>query len=244
METLIASFEERLAEVDVYLDFLKSIEATAQNGPPRLNGADNPITASQQKILFSTVYLQLYNLVEASMTRCIDAVAAATMTDSRWRPADLSAHLRKEWVRAKAKPYADLHPDRRYTTAVEVFDHVVAALPVVEFEIERGGGGNWDDAVIENVCQRLGLAINAPPEVYSAVKRRFQDDMGPLTLVKVLRNRLAHGSISFVECAETTTVARLVELRDMTAAYLRQVVSRFDTFISGYEFVAEDRRPA
>jgi hypothetical protein len=244
MDTLLASFEERLAEVDVYLDFLKSIEATAQAGPPRLDGADQPITTAQQKILFSTVYLQLYNLVESSMTRCIDAVAKATMTGSRWRPADLSLHLRKEWVRAKARPYVELNAEHRFTTAVEVCNHLVAALPVVEFEIEKGGGGNWDDTAIESVCQRLGLAINAPADVYSAVKRRFQDDMGPLTLVKVLRNRLAHGSISFVECAETTTVARLVELRDMTAAYLRQVVSRFDSFITGYEFVAEDRRPA
>lgn len=244
METLMASFEERLSEVDVYLDFLRSIDATAQTGPPRLDGAEHPITAAQQKILFSTVYLQLYNLVESSMTRCIEAVARATMTGSQWRPADLSEHLRKEWVRAKARPFGDLNPNHRYEAAIEVCNHLVAALPVVGFEIEVGGGGNWDDTVIENVCTRLGLRINAPTEVYSAIKRRFQDDMGPLTLVKVLRNRLAHGSISFVECAETTTVARLIELRNMTVDYLRQVVSRFDTFITDYEFVAEDRRPS
>lgn len=60
MQELINSFEERLTEVEAYLDFLQVMEQSAQEGPPRLEGAEHPITAQQQKILYSGVYLQLY----------------------------------------------------------------------------------------------------------------------------------------------------------------------------------------
>jgi hypothetical protein len=86
------------------------------------------------------------------------------------------------------------------------------------------------------------LVVSEP--VYSAVKRRFQDDLGPLALVKQLRNRLAHGSISFAQCAENVTVARLVELKDKTVDYLREVVGCFNAYLDTFEYLLPERRPA
>ena len=71
MSELMNGFHERLAEVETYLEFLSTMEARAQHGPPRLEGAEHPISAQQQRILYSSVYLQLYNLVESTMSRCI-----------------------------------------------------------------------------------------------------------------------------------------------------------------------------
>ncbi|AHG20731.1 hypothetical protein Z042_14780 [Chania multitudinisentens RB-25] len=244
MNVLIQGFQERLAEVDAYLAFLSDMELRAQHGPPRLDGVEHPISAQQQRILYSSVYLQLYNLVESTMTRCIEAVTEAAKEGNRWKPSDLSESLRREWVRTIARTHEDLNADNRLHNAFLLCDHLVASLPVAEFNIEKGGGGNWDDQAIEAISKRLGFELVVSQSVYSDIKRRFQDDLGPLSLVKQLRNRLAHGSISFAQCAEDVTVARLLELKEKTVAYLHEVVACFNAYIEGFEYLHPDRRPA
>jgi hypothetical protein len=245
MAALIEAFDERLAEVETYLSFLVMLEEQARRGPPRLEGAEHPITTQQQKILYSSVYLQLYNLVESTMTRCIDLVVEVAKKEGAWRPSQLADALRKEWVRATARTHIELTPVHRLDHALLLCNQLVASLPIdQEFSIDKGGGGNWDDAAIEEFSQRLGFALNVSQPVYSAVKRPVRDDLGPLALVKKLRNDLAHGSISFTECAENITVARLVELKDQTANYLREVVGRFVAYTENFEFLSPEHRPA
>lgn len=244
MEALVNAFEERLTEVEAYLAFLGVVEQCAQAGPPRLEGAEHPITVQQQKILYSGVYLQLYNLVESTMTRCIDAVAKAATDAGPWFPGDLCKSLRKEWVRVVARTHTDLTPDNRLVSALELCQHLVDALPLVAFTIEKGGGGNWDDGAIEAISARLGFQLRVSPEVYRGIKQRIKDDLGPLALVKDLRNRLAHGSISFTQCAENVSVDELIELKNKTVKYLREVVARFVAYIEGFEFLVPERRPS
>ena len=244
MSALITSFQERLAEVDTYLEFLSTMEMCAQQGPPKLDGAEHPISAQQQRILYSSVYLQLYNLVESTMSSCIEAVTEAARENDRWVPGDLSQSLRREWVRVMARTHEELTPEHRLDKALYLCDHLVALSPVADFVLDKGGGGNWDDQAIEAISKRLGFQLVVSEPVYSAVKRRFQDDLGPLVLVKQLRNRLAHGSISFAQCAEDVTVARLVDLKVKTVDYLREVVGCFDAYLDSFEYLLPERRPA
>lgn len=244
MSELVNGFHERLAEVEAYLEFLSTIEERAKYGPPRLEGVAEPISVQQQRILYSGVYLQLYNLVESTMSRCIDAVTEATKESGRWMPSDLSQELRREWVRAMARTHEELTPDHRLNSALILCEHLVSALPVAEFALEKGGGGNWDDQAIEAISKRLGFQLVVSEPVYSAIKRRFQDDLGPLALVKQLRNQLAHGSISFAQCAENVTVTRLVDLKDKTVDYLREVVGCFNAYLDTFGYLVPERRPA
>lgn len=244
MSDLNAGFQERLAEVEAYLDFLMVMERCAQTGPPRLDGAEHPITTQQQRILYSSVFLQLYNLVEATMTRCVEAVAAAARDNGRWKPGDLCDDLRREWVRATARTHMDLSPQNRLESALELCEHLVASLPISTFDIERGGGGNWDDVEIEKFTKRLGFQLTVSPPVYSAIKRPFRDDLGPLELVRQLRNSLAHGSISFAQCSEDVTVERLIDLKDRTVQYLGEVVASFARYVDGFEYLVPGKRPA
>ena len=220
------------------------MEVCAQQGPPRLQGAEHPISVQQQRILYSSVFLQLYNLVEATMSRCIETVAAAASENGQWKPGDLATELKREWVRATARTHeSSLTPAHRLDRALAMCDLLIASLPIAEFDIDKGGGGNWDDAAIEAISHRLGFRLIVSPPVYSAIKRRFQDDLGPMALVKDLRNRLAHGSISFAQCAEDVTVARLQELKGMTVAYLREVVGCFANYVEAHEYLIPERRP-
>lgn len=244
MDILTEGFQDRLREIEAYLDLLDNLEQQVQDGPPRIGTAGPVITALQQKILYSSVFVQLYNLVEATVTRCLNAVSEAAAQSGRWQPGDLADDLRRDWVRVKARTHVELHPEKRLDGAFAMCEHLIHMLPVSAWEISRGGGGSWDDLAIEDLCQRLGLALDITDTVKTRVKRHFRDDRGAMVYVKTFRNWLAHGNISFAEGGENLTVADLRELTAGTSLYLGEVVARFRAYIDGYEFLVPNRRPA
>lgn len=237
-------FDERLGEIEAYLELLREIEIAAQSGPPKIQGSDARITASQQKILYSSVYLQLYNLVEATVSRCIDAVSAAAASGSRWRPEDLNNEMRGEWVRATARTHVALSPDNRLRTAILMCEHLIENLPMNDFKIDVGGGGNWDDEAIQKISSRIGCQLRISAQTRAAVKRPLRDDMGSMKLVRALRNGLAHGSISFIECAGEVSVSELVHLVESVGSYLRETIDCFSSYVDLFEFLQPDRKPA
>ncbi len=227
---LVPFFEERYAEIEAHLSFLQNVEDAARGGAPRFRGTDAPITTEQKKILNSGLYLQLYNLVEATVLRCLEAVVAAVEEAER-RPSELSIGLRTEWVRSIARTHSDLGPDKRLQAALDLCEQLLQQMPVRGFKIEPGGGGNWDDSSIEKMCERVGFGLTLSPSVVRAAKRHMRDDMGALKLVKNRRNGLAHGSLSFVDCSDGVTVAELQELVTAVGGYLREAVGCFMSFI-------------
>lgn len=245
MSALRESFDERVEEVHSYMDFLNSLEAQVQTGSPSLAGDedDHGITPQQQKLLYASVYLQLYNLVEATATLCVESVATAARNEEKWKPHDLAEPLRREWVRSTARTHIDLSYPKRLNAAIAAVDFVVEAHPVSDFVIEKGGGGNWDDAAIEEMSNRLGCQLKVSPSIYSLIKRPVKDDLGPLALVKSRRNSLAHGSMSFAESASEVTVSDLKALVNAVVDYLDEVVRQFDSYVEDFEFLVPESRP-
>ncbi|SDA25479.1 MAE_28990/MAE_18760 family HEPN-like nuclease [Sphingomonas sp. NFR15] len=244
MSDLSDRFDERFGEITAYLELIDGIEKLVQSGVPRLGENGPPVTAPQQRILNSSVYLQLYNLVEATITNCLDAVSKVAMRRAEWAPGDLTAELRREWVRYIARTNLPAGPDKRLEDAIGLCDHLVAALPIAEFDIEKGGGGNWDDNAIKKIASRIGFDLRVSRAVEREVKRKVRNDLGSLALIVDLRNALAHGRLSFVDCGQDDSAAELRKLAGRVAAYLREVIAAFDLFIKEHRYIVPARRPA
>jgi hypothetical protein len=237
-------FEERFAEINSYLDFLRTVEEAVGAGTPRLEGSEAAITTSQQKILYSSVYLQLYNLVEATVSRCIEEIGkAASSHPSAWQAGDLIQELRIEWVRGMARTHSNLTPDHRLNNAVAMCEHLIARLPIEQLKIDIGGGGNWDDEEIFKIGKRVGCRLAISAKTMENVKRPHRDSMGAMKLVKNRRNNLAHGQISFVACAEGIVVSELRDIADATGDYLREAIACFASYIDLCAYVLPERRP-
>lgn len=246
MIDLRTDFQERVNEVDAYMKLVTAIEHAAQQGTPILRnrkGDVSTVEPLQQKIIYGGVYIYLYNLVEATVSRCIAAIENAASAASRWRADDLSTQLRSEWVRSVARTHEDLATENRFKAAIDMCEHLVAMLPV-SIKIERGGGGNWDDIAIARVANRIGVQLQLNVATESRIKRHVRDNKGPLALIKHLRNKLAHGEMSFSECGDGRTSTELEELVSLTKNYLEEVITSFETFIARYEFLQPARRPA
>jgi hypothetical protein len=243
MDTLKNTFQDRYAEILAYLDLLENIEMAIQAGIPRIGGENGAtISAQQQKILKSGVYLQLYNLIESTVTNCLDAVSRTAITAVSRLPSDLSNELRREWVKYVAKTNVDQGAEKRLSNAIVLCEHLVNSLPIASFEIEKGGGGNWDDDQISKVAKRIGCNITISNALYRKIKRPLRDDMGPLSLVVNLRNNLAHGSLSFAECGQYDTVANLRWLSETIGSYLQEVVRHFEEYIREQKYLRAEVR--
>ena len=234
---MVAFFDERFGEIEAYLELLQQVETAAGEGAPKIQGSDTPITASQQKILYSSIYLQLYNLVEATISQCMYAISEAAVEGEKWLPQQLNESLLSEWVRATAKTHQVLTPEHRLERAMSMCVRLIDQLPIETFDVELGGGGNWDDAAIEQLSTRVGCALDIPGDVNTAAKRHVRDDMGALKLVKTRRNQLAHGSISFVDCADGITVAELSAIIEAVGNYLRAAIDCFSTYVDLLHFL-------
>jgi len=116
-------------------------------------------------------------------------------------------------------------------------------LPISAWSVERGGVGNWDDIGIQEISARLGCNLRISQAALDGIKRVIRDDKSALGLIKYLRNRLAHGDLSFAECGDSVTVGELRDIKERTAAYLREVVGAFRTYIDRYEYLVPARRP-
>lgn len=238
MELPSDGLEEHLREVSAYLEFLKSIERATMSGPPRIVGSDRPITAEQQRILYSSVFLQLYNVVEATVTRCLDFVTIATFNSRKPKPSELNDKLRRVWVQEVARTHVDLTPGHRLDNALKLCDHLVRQLPVESFKLTKGAG-NWDDTEIEQITKQLGCTLAVPREAFRAVKQPFRNDKNALRLIKSLRNQLAHGEISFAQCSEGVTVEELERLTVLTSDYLRGVAASFEIYVASGSYMQQ-----
>ena len=240
MSAVTEVFNERLQEIETYLDLLDALDRQVQSGPPEIGGS--PITVRQQRILYSSVYLQLYNLVEATVACCIDAICTASAIDGKWKTEDLTQELRREWTRLTARTHLFMNEERRLSYTVKALDKVIQG-EAVSWPPDRPRRGNWDDDAIAALSAKLGCELQLSPEVYEAVKRPIRDDKGPLKLIRDLRNRLAHGALSFEECGTGVTVTDLRETKDKTVSYLRVVVAAFSTHVDEHRFLVPAKRP-
>ncbi len=141
-----------------------------------------------------------------------------------------------------ARTHEILNTEGRLEAALRMCDHLVEMLPV-RMKIHQGGGGNWDDEEIFRFAERLGVRLKLNSKTVADVKRPLRENKGALQLIKHLRNKLAHGEMSFAECGEGLSASQLADLKDRTVRYLSEVLDCFEGFITRYEYLADSKRP-
>jgi len=243
MIDVLQEFKERVGEIDAYLEFLSYCDAQLRDSLPRVGKTPVVISSMQQRVLHSSVYVQLYNLVESTINKCIESVWQA-IHEGKWKPSDLSDKLRLEWISQKTKKNKILsHQDKLDNIIMDLLNHFIGGSPVGELQMGKWGRGNYDDKKICLLAKKLGCKLNIREDYKENIKRHVKNDWGPLKLIVEYRNDLAHGKISFAECGANVTVEDLRKITEDTANYLKEVVISFQLFVSSYEFLNSSSRP-
>ncbi len=241
MELVRSVFNERIYDIESYFELVNNIELAISSGGAILhfNTTSYVVKPEQQKIMYSSIYLHLYNLIESTISMLIDAVERHATTGINGQLGLLTEKMRKIYVTSVAAPYELLTNEKRLEKALVLFEQVLNLHPI-DIKIPPGGGGNWDVTEIEKLSKSIGVNIALSAPLKQKVMRPFRDDKSPIRLIKDIRNKLAHGSISFTECGNNHVASDFRMLIDIVKDYLNHVIEKYEAYIDqhGYRTTA------
>ncbi|MEZ8410475.1 MAE_28990/MAE_18760 family HEPN-like nuclease [Vibrio splendidus] len=239
MQLVRSSYTERISDIEAHFELIQNISyAIGSNGLARfpVNGAHYTISIQQQKILYASAYLQLYNLVESTVTQLLKAVGNHSQNGINGDLTKLSNKIRDLYLKHILPPEGNLTPEKRLEQALTLL-HQAVGVAEVEITIPRGGGGNWDYQEIDKLNRRIGVELQLPQAILSRVQRPFRNDRGSLRYIKEVRNDLGHGSISFAECGTGHMPSEIRELIDVVKEYLEQLMDAYETYLNNRSYL-------
>ncbi|AOA58186.1 MAE_28990/MAE_18760 family HEPN-like nuclease [Acinetobacter larvae] len=233
MELVRSIFNDRVSDIESYFELVHNIELAISTGNAVLRFNDNNymIQPEQQKILYSSIYLHLYNLIESTISSLIKAIERHATLGIDGQLNLLTEKMRKLYVTSVTAPYELLNNEKRLEKAILLFEQVLNLKPF-DIKIPLGGGGNWDVSEISKLSNNIGVEIRLSGSLRQKVMQPFRDDKAPIRLIKEIRNKLAHGSISFTECGNNHVASDFRRLIDIVKDYLGYIIDQYDAYIN------------
>lgn len=228
MITVIADFEKRVREVDIYFRHLEAIEE--KDGKLSIATVGGRVNKSLDpdlvKVLKANMFILLYNMVESSVRQSLveifDTINAENMTY-----AEASDHIKTLWI-------SKGHCKFNSKSAEQIFQALSSlAGNVIKIELVDGdiSGGNIDGRKIRELSSKYGFSNTAHRNAKNGSK---------LFEVKKHRNDLAHGLVSFSECGRNYTISDLRKAKHEVVLYLRATLRNISKYLSEKKFRAEN----
>lgn len=230
MQAVIDSFNDKVKEIDIYVDMLRALEQPGvefhfPNMPfqKRFLAPDSDWI----KTLKATTFLLIYNLVESSVRDGIGVIYDNAKADN-CTAEELHESIRKVWVKQaykKIENSENIAPFRE--KGHELVDSVIAKAVAELDKKYLPISGNLDAKAIRDLCDKHGLS-------FSKLKTARRGDK--LRLVKAKRNSLAHGDESFVECGRDYTVSDIEEIKKQSVIYVRVLLNNVKSYVKGKKY--------
>ena len=231
MNAIISEFEQRASEIDSYLKLLGRMEQPdvilynrAKRRRLRVFGQDS------FKVMKATVFLLIYNLVEASIRSAFRRVYEK-IEDEGKTLGDVRKELRNLWIGQQFRTFdSDSASARNYRELIERLAEEVLQNSVLKLSAKRLPiSGNLDSDRIRNVCKRHGVEVKVHGRAKGGVE---------LGTVKEQRNALGHGSVTFAECGRQYAVSDLERIKRQTVVFVRSILKNVKRYLEEGAYVA------
>lgn len=228
MQDVLDSFEERVAEIDLYFKMLAAFEEPDvqlyfPHKHARKYHLPNP---DWLKTLKATAFLLIYNVVEASVRDGIGAIYERAKADGCTME-NLEERIRKIWI---DQSFKDLKTIESFQQKGHELVRMALERTVADLRKDRiPVSGNLDDAKIRDLCDKHGMTFS---------RQRVATMGSKLSTVKAKRNALAHGNESFAECGRQFTVSDLLEIKRQAERYIRGVLATIKRYVNSGKYRA------
>lgn len=228
----LALLDSRYNEVKKHLDF---VEVLINEKVDKLASTDKKVAfkiihfdidRDFTKTQLATTYLLLYNLIEAVMTQVIDAIHI-TIQNQNLSFEQLSDKLKNHYFSNFRKSLKDEKNHARTRKNLENEMGNIFGLIITGFRADRKAlfKGNITSEIIVQCCEKYGFEIAEHDYSISKSGRCLQN-------IKDMRNELAHGSLSFMDCGHSCSIDELRNYTNEVYAYLHAVVLGIDQYIT------------
>jgi hypothetical protein len=223
MQQFINEFEERVKEVDEYLDFLEQLDKPQVQLHFPHQGTHSEIDIKVKKILNAHVFLMLYNLVEYSIRDGMVEIYRK-ITSHHYPYEKLRQEIREIWInshyRKIFKTTANWESAKRM--AIQLVEDAVNHATIQLDEEALPISGNLDARQIRNICELHGILYQTRPEAKGGSKLR---------IVKEQRNSLAHGHLSFYEAGKHFNVTDLKTIENEVVMFIRDILTNMADYV-------------
>ena len=203
MQNTMSIFNDRKEEIEFYFSVMIEID----NDNPNIQTIDN---TRFYKIMKSNFLLMLYNLVEA----CIVSGMMEIYEDLGNNNCSYSQVIQEIWSKYKINEiYGPATERAAYENRVQqIIQDITTNAPIILSKDALGISGNLNAKKIKDICDkhRIRYRLATPGESLERVKRE--------------RNSLAHGDVSFSDCARDLTIGDLENIKDEVILFLSGIL--------------------
>lgn len=206
MQNTLSIFSDRNKEIEFY--FLVMVDINNEN--TNIHTADN---TRFYKILKSNFLLMLYNLVEACIVSGMMEIYESLRNDG-CSYNQVIQEIQKIWLKNKINEiYGPTTIQIAYENRVkQIIQDITINSPIILSKKALGISGNLNAKKIKDVCDkhRIRYHLNTKGESLELVKRE--------------RNNLAHGDVSFSDCARELTINDLESIKNEVILFLKDIL--------------------
>lgn len=208
MNDTFSIFEDRKNEIEFYFSVMIEIDRESDN----IRTIDN---SRFFKISKSNFILMLYNLVEACTVNGMLEIYR-NLKDDNCTYNNVIDEIKKIWSKYKiSQVYGPMTAKETYQNTVEKIINDITTDNPIELELNKntwGIAGNLDARKIKSICDK------------HRIRYRLQCDGASLKQVKDKRNSLAHGYMSFSNCARDLTIDELGNIKNEVFTFLEAIL--------------------
>ena len=220
MTSVISDFNKRSNEINLYFKLLEKIlDKNAilflpNNQTRKYNDFDDEL----QKVMKANMFLLLYNLAESSIKQAIVEIYD-TITAENVQYSNVSEQIKKIWIKLNYKNFNQHGTDRIY----EAIEQIALDFIEIEFEVNKNISGNIDALKIREFASQIG---------FSTKTHHSLNNGASLHQVKIQRNKLAHGDLSFAECGRNYTLSDLKTINNQVIKYLYRILLNIEKYLN------------
>ena len=233
MSDFINTYNNRKHEIQNFIIFMEYIENTEVNeSDSKLHGfihsPDNNLTyQSLINTLKSNFSLMLYNILEYTVSGLHDELYTE-ISINNLSYIDVSERIQTIWHKVKLndanKNSAGF--DTLLAKSKYILDSVINKNTITLSSRDTITGGNLDDKALIKIFDSHGIAFT---------KNYFRSDI--LGNIKTTRNDLAHGSVSFADALESSSISDLKEKSKIMINFLDDLIQSVKLYTDDKKYI-------
>lgn len=218
MQNTLEIFLDRIEELELYYSIMLDLD----NERPTIRTINN---SRFFKILKSNYILMLYNLVESCTISGIMEIYEQLKNDNCTYQ-DVIDEIKDIWVNSQvSKIYGPTTTQSAYEKRVKMIIENITQNSVIELDKDSFKlAGNLDAKRIKSLCDKHRIRYVA------------EDNKSALRMVKEKRNSLAHGDVSFSECARDLTLSDLADIKIAVVDFMRGILDGMERYYNNKEY--------
>ncbi|WP_347460652.1 MAE_28990/MAE_18760 family HEPN-like nuclease [Acinetobacter sp. ANC 7454] len=217
-------FEDKCLEIERYLDFLDKLDNGSDNHLLSKNSHNiwevSEISREVQKTIRASTYLLIYNLLESSMCNALDSIHSTLETEN--------IDIQSVSTKLKRIIYNNLKKGLGEKSIDELIKSNIDLRPIIMkhgYNKKDLLSGNFDVDVLKKIEKKYGFQsypLNGRQGLFS-----------PQTIheIKVKRNELAHGALSFEQCGQSIPISSMTQKYNEAKNMMLAVFNGLNNFL-------------